>query len=309
MPENRIVLGTAKLGLEGRESAFGLLDAYVELGGTVIDTAAVYSDWVPGEPGRSETVLGEWMKARGNRHRITVTTKGAHPPVGDMHAHRSDPASIRHDVEQSLRRLGTDVIDLWSFHRDDESRPVAEMIGAIQLLCSEGKVRDYGFSNWSASRITEALDLKGQKPTANQPLGNILCRVMGAPGDDTLAVLDPAMLRQGIDNGLTLNLFTSQCGGYFERRKSGKPLPADYDKPACHEAASKIEVIAAREGLDVSHVIIAFMTGLAPNVRALVGPRNAAQLRGTYAAGDLVLDDAVRRELAVTADMEDFFLN
>jgi len=306
VPDNRIVLGTAKLGLEGRESAFAMLDAYVERGGTAIDTASVYSDWVPGEPGRSETTIGAWLKARGNRDRVSIQTKGAHPPIGDMHAPRSDPASIRHDVETSLARLGTDVLDLWYFHRDDPARPVAELVGPVHDLIAEGKIRAYGVSNWTSARIGEALALEGPKPAASQPLGNILCAVMGAPGDDTLAVFDAAMLHQARANGITLNLFTSQCAGYFPRRAAGKPLPGDYDKPACHEAAAKIEAIFAREGLDINLAILAFLIGLAPNVNALIGPRHVEQFLGTFPAADLVLSDDVMRELAGAARMTAF---
>ncbi len=307
MRTNRIILGTAKLGLEGRESAFEMLDAYVSLGGTVIDTASVYSDWVPGEAGRSETIIGEWMKARGNRGAVTVQTKGAHPPMGDMHSPRSDAAAIRHDVELSLRRLGVETLDLWYFHRDDPARPVAELAGPIHDLIGEGKVRAWGVSNWPAARLAEALALPGPKPVANQPLGNILCAVMGAPGDDTLAVFEPRMLRQAGEHGLTLNLFTAQCGGYFERRRAGRPLPGDYDKPACHAAAARIEAVCGREGIELRHAILAFLLALAPNVNALIGPRDAAQLRDVYpAAGELELSPEVVRELAEAAGMTAF---
>lgn len=303
---NRVILGTAKLGLEGRDSAFEMLDAYVEMGGTHIDTACVYSDWVPGETGRSETILGEWLKARGNRGKLHITTKGAHPPMANMHNPRSDAASIRHDVEQSLQRLGVDVIDRWYFHRDDTSRPVAELVGPIQDLIAAGKVREYGGSNWSTARIAEALALPGPRIAANQPLGNILCRVMGPPSDDTLAVLDAPMFRQGRDNNLTLDLFTSQCSGFFERRKSGKPAPKDYSSEACATAAAKVEAICARENLSVSHVVLAFMTSLSPNIRALIGPRNAAQFRDNYPAGNLKLDPAIQRDIAAAVNMTDF---
>src|SRR5436190_4464551 len=108
---DRLVLGTAALGLDGRDSAFDLLDEFYRLGGRTIDTAWVYSDWVPGLPGRSETTLGEWMTARGNRDSLTVLTKGAHPVIGTTKG-RLDPASIRADVDTSLKRLGTDRLDI-----------------------------------------------------------------------------------------------------------------------------------------------------------------------------------------------------
>src|SRR3569623_3375782 len=98
----RIGLGTSRLGADGeRADAYALLDSFLDLGGTLIDTAAVYSDWIPGERGRSETVIGEWLAARGTRNRVQLSTKGAHPPLDDKQAGRCDPAALRHEVEQS----------------------------------------------------------------------------------------------------------------------------------------------------------------------------------------------------------------
>src|SRR5690606_37952756 len=108
---------------------------------------------------------------RGNREAVVIHTKGAHPPIGDMHQPRSDAATIRHDVELSLRRLGVERLDLWYLHRDDPARSVADLVGPVHELIREGKVKTYGVSNWSADRIDEALALDGPKPVANQPLG------------------------------------------------------------------------------------------------------------------------------------------
>src|SRR3569623_3753277 len=137
----RIGLGTSRLGAVGsREDAYALLDAFVAHDGSLIDTAAIYSDWIPGERGRSETVIGEWLSLRGSRNRVRISTKGAHPPLDDIHRGRGDAASLRHDVEQSLRRLQTDHIDLYLPHRDDVNVPVAEIIGTLSELVRESKI-------------------------------------------------------------------------------------------------------------------------------------------------------------------------
>src|SRR6188768_166595 len=151
MTNNRLILGTANLGLGdgGRDNAFALLDTYVELGGAVIDTASVYSNWVPGEMQRSETIIGEWMSARGNRDHLRVVTKGAHPPLAGPNTPRLDRDSIRSDVELSLRKLQTDRIDLWFLHRDDPARPAAEIVATLHELVSEGKISAIGCSNWT----------------------------------------------------------------------------------------------------------------------------------------------------------------
>ena len=309
MLTNRLILGTANLGLGegGRDNAFAILDTYVELGGAVIDTASVYSNWVPGEMQRSETIIGEWMKARGNRDHLRVVTKGAHPPLSDMSQGRCDPASLRHDVELSLKKLQTDRIDLWFLHRDDTKIPAAEIIGPLHEMIGEGKIAAIGCSNWTLPRIREAERSGGF--SANQVLGNVLCRLMTPPSDPTNVILDAPMFHHALNNELELQLYTSQCQGLFEKRAAGKAPPANYANPACTQAAEKIEAIARKVGLDAGQLIIAYLTGLAPNVRPVIGPRDPAQLRYSYAAGDLSLDDATIAAIAETTAMQAFLHN
>lgn len=137
-------------------TSFRLLDAFVDHGFDFIDTADVYSRWVPGHAGgESETVIGRWLAERGGRDRIVLATK-----VGmDMGAGR-DGLSRRHivqSVEGSLRRLQTDVIDLYQSHRDDPKTPVEEVMEAHAALISAGKVRAIGASNFGAERLKAAL--------------------------------------------------------------------------------------------------------------------------------------------------------
>jgi aryl-alcohol dehydrogenase-like predicted oxidoreductase len=307
MTDNRIVLGTAKLGLEGRESAFDMLDAYVELGGRHIDTAHIYSDWIPGERGRSETVLGEWLRARGNRDQLVITTKGAHPPRDNITAGRSDRASIRKDCEESLTRLGVEQVDLYYLHRDEPSRPVAEMIETLQELQREGKIKAFGGSNWQPARIAEALALPGEKFSASQILGNAFTSLMNPDSDPTLAVLDAAALQQAKAHGLRLDLFTSQAGGFLEKRSRQAAPPRNYDNPACAAAAEKLEAIATREGLDPTDMSLAYLIALGPNVWPVIGPRNASQLRDSYGAGTIRLAPEIVREIAAATGQAGFF--
>jgi len=309
MTTNRLILGTANLGLGegGRDNAFALLDTYVELGGAVIDTASVYSNWVPGEMQRSETIIGEWMKARGNRDHLRVVTKGAHPPLDDPKTSRLDAASIRSDVELSLKKLQTDRIDLWFFHRDDPQRPVGDIFDTVHKLVAEGKIAAIGCSNWSLLRIREAERFGGF--SANQVLGNALCRIMTPPSDPTNVILDAPMFHHAVNNEVELQLYTSQCQGLFEKRAAGKAPPANYDNTACAAAAEKVEAIAKKVGIDAGQLIVAFLTGLAPNVRPVIGPRDPAQLRYSYAAGDLSLDDATIAAIADVTGMQGFLHN
>jgi aryl-alcohol dehydrogenase-like predicted oxidoreductase len=137
-------------------TSFRLLDAFVDADFNLIDTADVYSRWVPGHVGgESETIIGRWLKRSGKRDRVLLATK-----VGkDMGEGRTglSPTWIRRAVEDSLRRLQTDVIDLYQAHIDDPATPLEETLQAFAELIKEGKVRAIGASNHSAARLKEAL--------------------------------------------------------------------------------------------------------------------------------------------------------
>jgi aryl-alcohol dehydrogenase-like predicted oxidoreductase len=129
-----------------------VLDAFVAGGGTMIDTADIYSAWVPGnEGGESETILGEWLRGRDDRARIQVATK-----VGMLGDGGLRPERIAAACDASLRRLGVERIDLYYAHRDDPEVPLSDVAGAFARLVEAGKVRALGASNFSAARLAEA---------------------------------------------------------------------------------------------------------------------------------------------------------
>jgi len=137
-------------------TSFRLLDAFVAAGFNLIDTADVYSRWAPGnQGGESETILGRWLKQSGKRDKVVVATKvGMEMGPGKKGL---SAAYIRQAVDDSLRRLQTDRIDLYQSHRDDETTPLEETLGAFAELIRQGKVRAIGASNYSAERLADAL--------------------------------------------------------------------------------------------------------------------------------------------------------
>lgn len=169
-----------------------VLDAYAAAGGNFVDTADMYSSWVPGNVGgESETILGRWMAARKIRDRIVVATKvGKLPGLDNLSA-----KTIRTAAENSLRRLGTGHIDLYYAHADDPSTPLEETLGAFDALVREGKVLHVAASNYSAPRLSEALAIskrEGLAPfVALQPHYNLVHR---AEYEDGLA---PLCTREG----------------------------------------------------------------------------------------------------------------
>ena len=133
-----------------------LLDQFTEAGFNLVDTADVYSRWKPGNSGgESETIIGNWMKKRGNRKDMVIATKGG----GDMGQGGKDISGkyLIKAVNASLARLQTDYIDLYQTHWDVEGTPIEETLGAYQQLIKEGKIRYIGASNFSAGRLKEAL--------------------------------------------------------------------------------------------------------------------------------------------------------
>lgn len=139
-------------------ASFKLLDAFTGAGLNFIDTADVYSRWVPGNTGGdSETIIGKWLKASGKRDKVILATKvGKEMGPGKKGL---SPQYIKQAVEDSLKRLQTDYIDLYQSHDDDPDTPLAETLEAYGQLIKEGKVRVIGASNYKAGRLAEALQI------------------------------------------------------------------------------------------------------------------------------------------------------
>jgi len=175
-----LALGGNVFGWTADEAAsFAVLDAFVDDGFNLIDTADVYSRWVPGHGGgESETMIGRWLKKSGKRHRVVLATKVG-KDMGDGKIGLA-PKYIRQAIDASLRRLQTDHIDLYQSHDDDANTPLEETLGTYADLIRAGKVRAIGASNYSAARLKEALDtsvrLKLPRYESLQPQYNLVER-------------------------------------------------------------------------------------------------------------------------------------
>jgi len=185
-----LALGGNVFGWTVKEAtAFTILDAFAAAGFDLIDTADVYPRWAPGNKGgESETIIGNWMKKRGNRQEIVIATKvGSEMGPGFRGLSR---AHILRAVEDSLRRLRTDHIDLYQSHYDDRASPIEETLGAYDQLIRDGKVRAIGASNFPAKRLSRSLAISKEKGLPRyeslQPLYNLYDR---AEFEHTLAPL------------------------------------------------------------------------------------------------------------------------
>lgn len=189
-------------------TSFSLLDAWVDAGFNFIDTADVYSRWAPGhQGGESETVIGKWLKARGQRDRIVLATKVGKDMGGGKVGLK--PAYIRQAVEDSLRRLQTDVIDLYQSHDDDLDTPLEETLGAYAELIQAGKVRAIGASNHSAPRLAQALQTSERlglpRYESLQPLYNLYDR----------AVFEDALRPLCLERGVGVINFYALAAGFL----------------------------------------------------------------------------------------------
>lgn len=176
-------------------TAFQLLDAFVSAGFNLIDTADIYPRWVPGNKGgESETIIGNWLKRGGNREKVVLATKVG-MEMGPNEKGLSKPYILR-SVEDSLRRLQTDYIDLYQSHEDDPNTPIGETLAAFDELIKQGKVRSIGASNYSAERLSEAVRISKHhglpRYESLQPLYNLYDRA------DYENELEPLVKREGI---------------------------------------------------------------------------------------------------------------
>ncbi len=293
-------LGSAEFGgMISREIAFQLLDAYLAQGGTFIDTAKVYNNWIPGESSRSEKLIGDWLQQRGARSKVVLATKGAHPELHSMNVPRMSPEEITADLEASLRHLQTDCIDLYWLHRDDPARPVAEILETLQQLSKTGKLRYAGCSNWSFERIREAQAYAAEHQipgfAAVQNLWNLAAINAQAIADPTLVVMGADLWRYQRETKLAAIPFTSQAGGLFQKiategYDSLKPnLRAMYLNALTKQRAQRVQELAQQTNLSITQIVLGYLLAQPFPTLPVIGPRSLAQLEDSLTATEVQL--------------------
>jgi aryl-alcohol dehydrogenase-like predicted oxidoreductase len=238
-------------------ASFAILDRFVERGGGMIDTADVYSAWVPGHKGgESESAMGAWLKASGARDSVLIATKVGMMPGG------LKPDRIREAVQGSLDRLGVDVIDLYFAHKDDPDVPLDEMLGAFAELVDAGIVRAIGASNYSAERLGAALRIADEKGlprfTVMQPELNLLDRTQ----------YEGALQKQCVDEGLGVVTYFSLASGYLSGKYRGtddlgKSVRGNRVQPYMDgkgpAVLAAMDAIAAETGASLSQIALAWI--------------------------------------------------
>ncbi|MEU3130573.1 aldo/keto reductase [Streptomyces sp. NPDC047726] len=279
------------------ERTFAVLDAYVAAGGNFIDTADSYSAWIPGnEGGESETLIGKWLAAGSRRDDVVIATKvGAHPSYKGL-----SPTTIKAAAEASLRRLGTDHIDLYYTHFDDESVPVEEIVTALDQLVKAGTVREIAASNISPERLRASLEFSEREGLARyvalQPHYNLVSRdTYEGPLQDTAAAA-----------GLAAVPYFALAAGFL----TGKYRPGTTVESARAEGAGKhletergrkvlaaLDRIAQEHDAEIATVALAWLASRPTVTAPIASARTVEQLPALVAVADLRLSEQELAEL------------
>ncbi|MGW3470347.1 aldo/keto reductase [Saccharopolyspora sp. NPDC000995] len=282
-----------------RDESFEVLDRYSAAGGNFIDTADSYSFFAPGNSGgESETLIGEWLRARGNRDDIVIATK-----VGRWQDRRPglSAANIKAAAEDSLRRLGIDHLDLYYAHSDDEATPLAETLGAFDDLVREGKVRYIAASNYTAPRLAEALEISRREGLARfdalQPHYNLVERghFEGELAElcvrEDLAVLPYYALAKGFLTG------KYRPGGDSSESPRAEGARAYLDERGVKVLAG-LDEIATLRNVPIPSVALAWLLGQRSVTAPIASARNTEQLADLLPAAQLTLTSAELERLA-----------
>lgn len=257
-----ICLGTGNFGTStSKEDAFRIMDRYLEMGGTMLDTANVYARWGAEKENLSEQYIGQWLKERNAYHRITVATKGGHYDLDTPQISRIRKDCIRKDLEESLRTLGLDRIELYWVHKDDRSLPVEELVDIMEEFVREGLIARYGASNMRLDRAEKArVYAKKRGVTGFWGFQNRFSLASVNPDskvreDPGTVLLDEAYAAWHTQHQIPLFAYSSLAQGFFAKQKSGalsEPMKAMYQNERNQEIGRVIEAAAQRTGLSYS---------------------------------------------------------
>lgn len=288
-----IVLGTDYYGTAvPKDLSFDLMNAYIESGGNVLDTARIYGT------GASEKTIGEYMKGRNNRHNIIISTKCAHPPIGRMDISRLSHAEIESDIDESLLALGTDYIDILWLHRDDESVEVGGIIDTLDSMVKKGKIRYYGASNWTGKRIGEANEYArgtGKIPLIASQIKWSIAKI-GLVEDETLVEMDDVEFDFYSKTKIPVFAYSPQAKGFFTKYNDGvenlsAKAKSRYLTDENLKTYDKIKKISAETGVSISAIVLAYITSQ-KNFDGLpiIGCSNMEQLLDSLSACDFSFD-------------------
>jgi aryl-alcohol dehydrogenase-like predicted oxidoreductase len=263
---SRIILGAGGFDRPDIRLSERIWDHYLEQGGTTFDTANFYHS------GNHEVLLGRWLASRRVRQRVVLITKASHPING---VDRVNPAVIQAELTESLKRLGTDYVDLFLLHRDDPAVEVGPIIDCLEALRDAGAIREYGASNWTISRLDDAADYARENglhgfACSSPYLGLAHHRSPRWPGG--VSACDATSLRWYRARQMPLLAWSARSEGWFAEPGPGPAAPVEVYDDALNRARRTRAITLAREtGLTASQIALAWVLSQPFPVADLVG--------------------------------------
>jgi aryl-alcohol dehydrogenase-like predicted oxidoreductase len=317
---SRIALGAMQMGnATNEQDSVHILDRYLEVGGSFIDTADCYEWWARRDSrgGESEELLGRWLRQGGRRDQVFLATKGSALPEYSPRLWAADGTAdwelarrtfagaggdtLRHALDGSLRRLGTDHVDLYYVHVDDRATPLEETLEALAGLVQAGKIRYLGWSNvrtWRMERIRQLCDRYGwPAPVALQQQHSYL---RPRPGTDSVSIVGAEQLDYlDAHEDLTLVAYSPILKGIYDDpvKRAGHWAMEAYAGPDTDARLAVLAEVAAEVGVTPNQLVLAWlMQQPSPRTIPLVGPRTPEQFEAALPALDVKLgDDQLRR--------------
>jgi aryl-alcohol dehydrogenase-like predicted oxidoreductase len=284
-----LVLGGNTFGwTSDKDESFAVLDKFVAAGGRSIDTADAYSAWVPGNSGgESESIIGAWLKSRGHREDVVVATKVFSLPSRPG----LSPDNIRAAVEESLGRLQTDYLDLYYAHRDDDSVPQDDYLGAFDELVKAGKVREIGASNFTYARLTSANTIakdNGLTPfTVAQDKYNLVDRGLDAVLPDLAAIGVTELPYSALASGFLTGKYRSSADTAGRPRGAGV---AKYLNDRGFGVLKALDEVAKRYEAKPGQIAIAWLIARPSVTAPIASATNLEQLAELVEAAEIELD-------------------
>ncbi|MGN6481271.1 aldo/keto reductase [Luteibacter sp.] len=284
--------------------SFELLDAFVDHGFNLIDTADAYSAWVPGnEGGESEAIIGRWLKKSGKRDKVVIATKVAkwkrYPGLS--------PTNIREAVEDSLRRLQVDCVDLYQAHEDDPKVPLEETLRTFDELVKAGKVRVIGASNYDAARFADALKTSETKQLARyesmQPEYNLMDRKGFEDGLQPLCVKEDVgvISYYSLASGFLSGKYRSE--GDLQKSAARAPKVKGYLNERGMRVLAALDQVAKAHGATPAQVSLAWVMAQPSIAAAIASATTTTQLSELARAADIVLSSEQLHSLASASDL------
>lgn len=304
---SRIGLGVSRFGtLVPEEKADAFLDRFLQAGGTLVDTARNYYEWVEHGRGKSEQYLGGWMERRGCRDRVVLSTKGGVRNRGSQFFVDLSRRALLEELEESLEALRTDVLDLYLLHRDEPDRPVEEIVDHLQEIGARARCGLLGVCNWSAARIRAAnryADRHHLRPIqAVQTWWSMAAYTRQMWNDPTTTHMDPETYAYCRERGCVVMGYTSQAKGFFQKACAVGVEGLD---PALKrrilteenlEKLAELRRYCTETGASPTDVVLGYLTSNRLPGTALVSCSRLEQLEDVLRSADYVLpEDEIQR--------------